>query len=123
MTKAAYEKIATGLAPKMFVVTACFNLSSCATPAQEETLKIAGGAVFECLKREATSVAPTNTDLETAVQAALARCTAELEADRRAYLDSFHWPGQRRVADRALAEREALYIDFVRKVIALQRAR
>jgi hypothetical protein len=41
----------------------------------------------DCIKREAPAIASTKTDLDTAATLLLARCSGELEAERRAFIN------------------------------------
>jgi hypothetical protein len=99
----------------------CLLLCACANQERGRAVSLAGGAARECIQREATSVASTKTDLETAATAALARCSAEREAERRAFFAL--GPGYRDVIDPHVREVEAMQMDFARKLIALLRTR
>lgn len=76
----------------------------------------ASDKAVECIIREAKDVALKPVDLETAVQRAMGRCTAELLAEEKAW--SAWMPGHREQTQEALRKLNAARLDQTRKMIA-----
>lgn len=100
----------------------CLCLCACVSQANREESRAAGAALNDCIEREAHSIARTNTDLETAATAVIARCSSFQLARRRAITDPIP-RGYHATMEPHLREMDAMDMDFARKLIALERTR
>jgi len=98
---------------------ACVLFAGCARVSNEQ-IEAAQDGVRVCIERESAALAPTNLDLDTAAMATLGRCGAELEAERRSFIDRY--PGYRNYIEPKLRELSAVRLDQARTSIALARA-
>ena len=97
----------------------CLGLSGCRPRISSEQRQSYSDMASECIQREATIIAHTKVDLETAATAVLARCNSELAAERN-YLPTLY-PGYRDYMEPRLRELDTVRIDQARKRIALLR--
>ena len=98
----------------------CLVGAGCALTNTQES-DAAAAAARECIRSQIPLVATTNTDLETATEAVLGRCSAQINAERQAFIGRF--PGYRDYIEVRWREVDRVRREEVRKAIAVLRAR
>jgi hypothetical protein len=103
-------------------VLLCLWLCACVGRVNQEETRAANDALSDCIKHESHSIVRTNTDLETAATAVMARCGSYQLARRQTFTNSIP-RGYLATVEPHLREMEAMDMDFARKLIALERTR
>src|SRR5262245_1919809 len=104
------------------LVAASFLLASCSASRERDiNRQMASEEARRCVQENAEAIAPQNVDLETAVQAVMARCYTQITAFEREMISRY--PGYRDQMAPGLRRVREVHEDAARQFIALARTR